>query len=62
MSTNKKIKNKYTKDCGCKRCDTYAVITEFECGCVKVEIYNDKAPTAECTNFSKLRYTASSCR
>lgn len=62
MSSNKKVINEYTEDCRCRKCSTYATITEYECGCVKVKIYNDKAPCADCTNFSAMRYTASQCR
>ncbi len=32
------------RDCGCGTCSTWAQITEYECGCVLVEIYNDKDP------------------
>lgn len=45
----------YDKDCGCGRCSTWAHIEEYACGCVKVDIHNDRAPCAECTNFSGRR-------
>jgi len=42
-------------DCGCRKCGTWAEITRYDCGCVRVEIYNDRNPCAECTDFSGKR-------
>ena len=49
------IKSSYKEDCGCGRCSTWAEITEYDCDCVKVEIFNDSDPCDECTNFSAKR-------
>lgn len=57
--SDKEIKDEYTEDCGCRKCDTYADITEYECGCVEVRIYNDRDPCDECTDFSGKRYNCS---
>jgi hypothetical protein len=42
--------------CGCRRCSTWAHITEWACGCVKVTVHNDHNPCAECTDFSGKRH------
>ncbi len=47
--------SKRTEDCGCRRCDTYATITEWSCGCVEVEIYQDSKRCDECTDFAAKR-------
>jgi hypothetical protein len=62
VSDNHKAKEQYTKDCGCRKCGTYADITVYYCGCVEVVIYNDRNPCDECTDFSGKRRTAHSCR
>lgn len=49
------------EQCGCGRCRTYAIITRHTCRCVKVEIFNDRAPCAQCTNFSAMRRRCSAC-
>lgn len=45
----------YDKDCGCGRCSTWASFTEYSCGCVRVEIHDDRDPCDECTDFSGKR-------
>jgi hypothetical protein len=62
MSSEHQIKEQYTENCRCRKCGTYAKITEYYCGCVKVEIYNAQEPCSDCTNFSGRRYTAYNCR
>lgn len=47
--------------CGCGTCSTYAIITRHTCPCVRVEIFNDRAPCAQCTNFSRMRFRCSKC-
>ncbi len=47
--------------CACGACGTYAVIFRHACGCVRVEIYNDRSPCAACTNFSAMRYRCRRC-
>ncbi|MCX6351028.1 MAG: hypothetical protein NTX03_04100 [Bacteroidetes bacterium] len=61
MPEPRKIKS-WTEKCGCRKCDTYAVFTKYDCGCIRVEIYNDSKRCAECTDFSGKRYTAPGCR
>lgn len=46
---------RYKEDCGCRKCSTWAEITEYECGCVTVEIFEDTSPCEECTDFSGKR-------
>lgn len=43
------------EDCGCGTCSTWADISEYSCGCVTVEIYNDSDRCDECTDFSGKR-------
>jgi hypothetical protein len=62
MSPNHKIKEQYTKKCGCNTCITYAEIIKYYCGCVKVVIYNNSQRCGQCTDFSGKRYTAPECR
>lgn len=50
-----RISRQYNEDCGCRRCNTWAEITEYDCGCVTVEIYNNRDPCDECTDFSGKR-------
>ena len=50
-----KIVRDYKENCGCRRCGTWAHISEFACNCVKVTVYNDRDPCDECTNFSRRR-------
>ena len=50
-----RITDTETKDCRCGKCPTYAKITEWSCGCVEVEIFNDRAPCHGCTDFSGMR-------
>ena len=51
-----RVRRKYLKECGCRRCGTSATMIEYECGCVLVDIHNDRARCDECTNFSGMRY------
>lgn len=44
-------------DCKSEGCPTRARIIEWDCGCVKVIIYNDTAPCSGCSDFSNLRET-----
>ncbi len=44
-----------TLNCKCGKCPTYAKIIRWDCGCVQVEIYNDRNPCSTCTNFSAMR-------
>ena len=62
MASDHYVVDSYTENCGCKKCDTYAEITVYDCGCVRVEIYNDTKRCVECTDFSAKRYTAPACR
>ena len=55
------ITDREKRDCGCGRCSTWAEITEYDCGCVTVEIFDDRDPCDECTDFSgKRRYCGES--
>lgn len=48
-------------DCGCGRCSTWAEITEYGCGCIEVDIFDDRGPCDECTDFTgKRRYCGES--
>lgn len=49
------IESDYKEDCGCGTCSTWAQITEYDCGCVTVEIYDDDDPCDQCTDFSGQR-------
>jgi hypothetical protein len=49
------ICERYNEDCGCGACPTWAEITEYDCGCVTVEIFDDQDPCDECTDFSGKR-------
>jgi hypothetical protein len=42
------------EDCGCRKCSTWATITEYECGCVEVDVHLDRSPCDECTDFSGM--------
>ncbi len=53
---------RWTEKCGCKKCNTYAEFFKYDCGCIRVDIYNDGNRCAQCTNFSKKRYIAPRCR
>ena len=57
MARNHSVKDTWTKECGCRKCDTYAEFTEYYCGRIEVDIVNDTEPCDECTDFSgKRRY------
>lgn len=49
------IRNREKEDCGCRKCSTWAEITEYYCGCVTVEIFDNRNPCDECTDFSGKR-------
>lgn len=45
------------RDCECAPgCPTSATITTWDCGCVQVEIHNDRTPCSGCSDFSSLRH------
>ncbi len=46
------ITRQYDEDCGCRKCSTWATITEYSCGCVTVDIHQDSNPCDECTDFT----------
>lgn len=51
------ITDQYDKDCGCKKCSTWATCRKYSCGCVTVEIHEDSKRCDECTDFSgKKKY------
>ena len=57
-----KVVDTWTEECGCRKCDTYAEFTEYSCGCIRVEIFNDSERCEQCNDFSSRRYTAPGCR
>lgn len=57
-----KVVSKERVHCACRDCGTSAVVTHYNCGCMRVEIINDRRRCSACTNFSAMRYTAPSCR
>ena len=38
------IRNRKKEDRGCRKCSTWAEITEYYCGCVTVEIFDNRNP------------------
>ena len=61
MQSKHLIKDIYTEECSCKKCDVYAEITEFHCGCVDVQIFNESTKSDKCIDFSVNRYIATVC-
>jgi hypothetical protein len=48
-----KIILRIKQQCDCKKCITYAEITEFACGCITVKVFNKAEPSDECTHFNE---------
>lgn len=51
------IDAEYDEDCRCsdEGCPTWAHITEWSCGRVKVEIHHDSTACSGCSRFSDMR-------